>query len=216
MYSAYSIRCSQVHYSRCPYSKSKNYLLNIYWYVSQNKCVLRSFLNLSIVFAYLSWDGNLFHNVRPAAENALSSKFGFDLVYPIVYPCCCVERLVGRLVCDVRLKGTLRRRRIGRTQVLQNWCTFSAYMAYVGHVVAKLKSRSRVEKPRPCDVYKWTYDVRQTYNFGPKKAYNCTFIWNCTFTLNVQVEPQNVQKVQKVPQIRINCTKGTPRTQGTM
>ena len=56
------------------------------------------------------------------------------------------------------------------------------------------------------------HDVKQTYNFGPQKAYNCTFIWNRTFTENVQVVSQNVQKVR---QVRLNRTKGTPRTKGT-
>ena len=92
-------------------------------------------------------------------------------------------------------------------------------MAYVAHVVEILKSWSRDEKPRPRDVYKSThdvYDLKQTYNFWPLEAYNCTFIWNRTFTLNLQVVSHNVQKVQKVRQVRINRTKGTPRTHGTM
>ena len=92
-------------------------------------------------------------------------------------------------------------------------------MSYVAHVVGILKSRSRDEKPRPRDVYKWThdvYDLKQTYNFWPLEAHYCTFIWNRTFILNIQVVSPNVQKVQKVRQVRINRTKGTPRTQGTM
>ena len=61
-----------------------------------------------------------------------------------------------------------------------------------------------------------SYDLKLTYNFWPLEAHYCTFIWNRTFTLNVQVVSQNVQKVQKVRKVRINRTKGTPRTQGTM
>ena len=64
-----------------------------------------------------------------------------------------------RLVRGVLLNGTTRRSRTSRTQVLQNGCTFSAYMSYVADVVKILKSWSRDEKPRPRDVYKWTQDV---------------------------------------------------------